>query len=52
VALGLTGERPGQHDPTALARELLAQELDELIRDHAPRPRPGRRRSLTRSHRG
>jgi UDP-N-acetylglucosamine transferase subunit ALG13 len=56
VALGLTGRPPGQHDPTALARELLAQELDELIRDHAPRsrarvaPRPwsGRRRSLTR----
>ncbi|MFC5177989.1 glycosyltransferase [Nocardioides taihuensis] len=59
VALGLTGRPPGQHDPTALARELLAQELDELIRDHAPRarswiaprPRSGRRRSLTRSQR-
>ena len=58
VALGLTGEAPGQHDPTALARDLLAQELDELIRDHAPRsrgwiaprPRSGRRRSLSRSH--
>lgn len=55
VALGLTGRPPGQHDPTALARELLAQELDELIRDHAPRtrgrrePRSGRRRLLSRS---